>query len=547
MKTQIASAQTSNSFSQPNKVIKNLTESHSWIGVIISPLLFVIFWAGAVTLFYEEVKLWALTPQFPVAIQQQAMPLQQIVEAKLALHPFDYQEHMMVQMPSHNDPYYKVYLDLVREEGKEDEHGEVVSLLVDSKSGKTLANKEDFFLADFLYQLHYNLNLPAGTYIVGIISLFFFFALVSGIFIHAKKLFRHFFQYRTDRNRRDKLLDLHNVVGVMTLPFTLMYALSGLVFNLAIVYQIAFVVFIYQGDQDALFNDAGFTLFDEARIEQPLDMTPAFQIIEKARARDDFAVSDVIFYNYGDDAAIIQIRGNNLAYFSQNDEFFYRVKTSELLSKTDINNYNVFRKGREIIATLHFGNFAGVDVRILYFILSLAICVMILVGNMLWLDKRSLQQNVSARSIRFVRGLSVGGCSGVILATAVAFLCERIIPASLSARADLMVYAFIISLVATMLLAYRIESVKRYIAQVIFATVMVLILTLLADWLMFSSQIIQLWHDGFRAVVGVEIVMALFITLGVWVISKLDVFKQPDTESATASVLADSEPLSLKR
>ncbi len=543
MNTQIANPQTTKS----NKIIKNLTESHSWIGVIISPLLFLIFWAGAVTLFYEEVKQWAVAPQFPVAIQQQEMPLQQIVEAKLAQHPFDYQEHLMVQMPSLHDPYYKVYLDLIREEGMEDEHGEVASLLVDSQSGKTVANKEDFFLADFLYQLHYNLNLPAGAYIVGIISLFFFFALVSGVFIHAKKLFRQFFQYRTDKKRRDKLLDLHNVVGVMTLPFTLMYALSGLVFNLAIVYQIAFVVFIYQGDQDALFKDAGFTLFDEARIEQPLDMTPAYHIIEEARENPDFNVSNVIFYHYGNKAAIIQIRGDNLSYFSQHDEFFYRVQTGELLSKTDINNYNVFRKGREVIATLHFGNFAGVDVRILYFILSISICVMILVGNMLWLDKRSLQQNVSARSIRFVRGLSVGSCGGLVLATAVAFLCERIIPASISARSDMMVYAFVISLVATMFLAYRVDNKKRYIAQVIFATVVVLILTLLADWLMFSSQIIQLWQNGFRAVVGVEVGMSLFITVGILVINKLDVFKQTETGADTADVLVDSGPLSLKR
>ncbi|MFT5705630.1 MAG: hypothetical protein ACI8SK_001590 [Shewanella sp.] len=94
-----------------------------------------------------------------------------------------------------------------------------------------------------------------------------------------------------------------------------------------------------------------------------------------------------------------------------------------------------------------------------------------------------------------------------------------------------------------MFLAYRVESKKRYIAQVIFATVVVLILTLLADWLMFSSQIIQLWQDGFRAVVGVEVGIALFITVGILVINKLDVFKQTETGSTTAGVLVDGEPL----
>lgn len=508
-----------------NKLIKNLTESHSWIGVIISPLLFLIFWAGAVTLFYEEVKQWALLPQFPVAVEQQDLPLQELVENKLALHDFDYKEHLMVQMPSEHDPYYKVYLDLVRAEGKEEEHGEVVSLLVDPKTGQSVADKEDFFLADFLYQLHYNLNLPGGTYLIGIISLFFLFALVSGVFIHAKKLFKHFFLYRHDKNRRDKLLDLHNVVGVMTLPFTLMYAISGLVFNLAIIYQIAFVLFIYQGDQDTLFKDAGFTLFDEPQIEKTIDMSSAYQIIDEVRQRDDFHLRNVIFYNYGDEAAIIQLRGNDLVNFSQKDEFFYRVKTGELLNKTDISNYNVFRKGREIIATLHFGDFAGVDVRIIYFILSLAICAMIVIGNMLWLDKRAAQQNVSQRSMCIIRGLTLGGCGGLVLATAAAFFIERVLPASMSQRADWLVYGFVGSLLLAMVFAYIVDDKKRYLAQMILAAVVILGATLVADWVLFGSQLLLLWQSGFQSVFAVEVGLLLFICLGLWVVSKLNVFK----------------------
>ena len=501
--------------------VKNLTESHSWIGVIISPLLFLIFWAGAVTLFYEEVKQWAVVPQFPVALEQNQVPLQQIVEDKLAQHDFDYEEHLMVQMPSEHDPYYKVFLDLVREEGKQDEHGEVVSLLIDPNSGASVANRDDFFLGDFIYRLHYDLNLPGGAYLIGIISLFFFFALVSGVFIHAKKLFKHFFLYRNDKNRRDQLLDLHNVVGVMTLPFTLMYAISGLVFNLAIVYQIAFVVFIYQGDQDTLFKDAGFTLFDEPRIEQSIDMTRAYEIIEQTRQRPDFYLRNVIFYNYGDESAIIQLRGNDLAHFSQKDEFFYRVKTGELLNKTDIENYNVFRKGREIIATLHFGDFAGVDVRVVYFILSIAICAMIVIGNMLWLDKRTLQQNVSQRTISVVRGLTLGGCGGLIVATTVAFLVERVLPAAMQARADYLIASFILSLVMAIVLSYSISNKRRYLTQMIMLSCLVLTATIAADWYLFASEIIQLTRQGFYGIVGVEIAMLLMIISGLYIVRKL--------------------------
>jgi len=358
--------------------------------------------------------------------------------------------------------------------------------------------------------------------------------LVSGVFIHAKKLFKHFFLYRHDKNRRDKLLDLHNVVGVMTLPFTLMYAISGLVFNLAIIYQIAFVLFIYQGDQDTLFKDAGFTLFDEPQIEKTIDMSSAYQIIDEVKQRDDFHLRNVIFYNYGDEAAIIQLRGNDLVNFSQKDEFFYRVKTGELLNKTDISNYNVFRKGREIIATLHFGDFAGVDVRIIYFILSLAICAMIVIGNMLWLDKRAAQQNVSQRSMCIIRGLTLGGCGGLVLATAAAFFIERVLPASMSQRADWLVYGFVGSLLLAMVFAYIVDDKKRYLAQMILAAVVILGATLVADWVLFGSQLLLLWQSGFQSVFAVEVGLLLFICLGLWVVSKLNVFKSIQADNVAS-------------
>ncbi|MGB6136022.1 MAG: PepSY-associated TM helix domain-containing protein, partial [Shewanella sp.] len=71
----------------PHKVIKNLVEAHSWLGLIISPLLFIVFWAGAITLFHDEVAQWAITPHHPVQSSQQDLPLGSLVKQKMAEYP----------------------------------------------------------------------------------------------------------------------------------------------------------------------------------------------------------------------------------------------------------------------------------------------------------------------------------------------------------------------------------------------------------------------------------------------------------------------------
>jgi uncharacterized iron-regulated membrane protein len=502
-----------------HKVIKNLIEAHSWLGLIISPLLFLVFWAGAITLFHDEITQWAITPHHPVDNSQADIPLATLVEQKLAEYPLDYNGRLRINMPTDLVPYYIFYLDVLEEQPQS--NGQSMAILVDPKSGETVAGKDDFYLSQFIYRLHYNLDLPGGSYLIGMVTLIFLFALVSGIFIHARKLLKQFFLYRVDKQRRDKLLDLHTVAGVMTLPFTLMYALSGLILNLAIVFQLAFVVFIYQGDRQALFNDAGFNRISEPRSEKSLDMSNAFTLIEQTKQQSNFELRNIIFHHYGADNALVQVRGTDTANFAQRDEVTYRVQDSSVMNKVNVDNYNVFRQGRDVLVTLHFSNFAGVDIRILYFILAMAISAMIVAGNMLWINKRRAQRQSSPRSIAIVTAMTIGGCGGIIVATAVGFLCERLLPATLPGRSEWLVGCFVASLVAVILYSIKVNDTKRHISQLLLLTSGILVVTIAADWLMFSEQIMALWQTGYHGVIGVQIGMMLVTAVCLWTACQL--------------------------
>lgn len=506
--------------SEQNSGIKNLIEAHSWLGVIISVALFIIFWAGSIILFIPELQSWAETPAHPVQRSAPDMPLESVVEDVVAQYPLNREEHLTILLANEQRPYHQFYIDLQAEEGRQGPE-QVAEVKVDPKTGEVVGSLEQFHLMDFLYQLHFDLRLPGGTWLVGLVTLIFLVLLFTGIYIHARKLFRNFFLYRR-YSRRNKLLDIHNVMGVMSLPFTLMYALTGLIFNLVIIFQIAFAVFLYQGDQEALLADAGYTSVRQELSGRTLDMSIAYELLARLENDYGYPVEMLRFYNYGDDNAVIQVSGRRPGHFSQGFERYIRLRDAALLDSSLPGENNALRKGVDVLAALHFGDFAGLDLRMLYFLLGLGVCGMIVAGNLLWIDKRALQQNVTPRAISLVGNMTLGGCAATLVATAAAFLAERTLPLGLdAARGDWVGRLFGFAWLLSALPALVIGDKRRYLRISLYMSAVLMGLTIAADWLLYGDAMGHLWHLGYYSIVGVEIGLLLIIALCLWIAWRL--------------------------
>jgi len=168
--------------------LKRITEAHSWLGLIISGVLFVVFFAGSISLFRDEIDQWSMQPHLAIS-ENAPLPISKIMASAIEGLPFDPKEHLTLISPSKSMPYYKAYIDVIHEPGEKD----YVGVFIDPNTGKKLASIDSFRLADFIYDLHIDLNIPAGSYVVGFVALFFFFALVTGILMHARKLISNFF------------------------------------------------------------------------------------------------------------------------------------------------------------------------------------------------------------------------------------------------------------------------------------------------------------------------------------------------------------------
>ncbi|AXT40302.1 PepSY domain-containing protein [Alteromonas sp. BL110] len=494
--------------------IRSALEGHGWIGLFISIPLFIVFWAGSLTLFYPELKAWSVLPHTEFRSAKDALPLSEIVDSALSEHDVDMQERMFVVLPTDTLPLYELYLPVKQNEA---DHTELTSLYVDPANGKTVAPIASFHLADFLYGLHIDLNLPMGGHIVGIITLFFTVVIFTGLIVQFKKLITHFFYYRGSKaTQRYQLTDMHNVIGVMSLPYTFMYALTGLMFNLGLISQIVTLLFVYDGNRTALLNDSGFPKITESYAGIEREMPDLDALVASWEEEQHAKAHSLRLTNYGDENALIRIIGQHETNFSQRIDITYRVRENAFSTELNPSERNAFADGTRFLYALHFGHFAGLDIRVVFFILGLAVCGLIVVGNMLWLNKFQNNRSISKRFKRNTSALTLGGCAGIIPATALAFLLERTLAAGLDNRALMVEAAFFLVYGLSVVATFFIKNGVRTISVMALVSGGVLALLTFVDVISHSRGIMQYFNGNYKSLFSVSLTCFSFSCLLLW-------------------------------
>lgn len=489
--------------------IRNALEAHGWVGLILSIPLFIIFWAGAITLFHPEMEQWAKSPHYPVKLNDERVNLNRVVEETLKQYQVSADARISLRLPDEHSPYLTIFFRAFDADASpsEGQKPPFVTLAFDPYTGEQLYRENPFELAHFLYELHYNLKLPQGSYIVGIVTLFFLVLIFTGLLVQLKKLVKHFFMYRSQSSTRYQMNDMHNVVGVISLPYGLMYAVTGLMFNLGILLQAPAAIMLYQGDIPALTKDAGVISYTQAVTNTPIPMTSINDVITRVEARSTATITSVNLHNYGDETAVYRLVGLEADTFASRLDVHYAVKTDDFPSDINIDGDNTFTEGTAILFSMHFGNFAGVDLRILYFVLAIGVCAMIVAGNVLWIVKR--QKRGHHKTIAIMRGLTVGGCMGVITATAIATLLERVLPVEMTARPEWVQGTFAAVLAVSCIIAFMTPRYRCYVGYSLCVSTVALIVTFIADIGMFGRTLLELHNQGVSGPLGFSLGLAV--------------------------------------
>lgn len=464
---------------------------HTWSGLWAGWVLFVIFLTGTLGVFDEAITHW-MKPEKAQEVEVSTTPEQR---GQAVRHAQAYVEKVApkghfwsIGLPNKAEPGIRVFW--------EDEQEKFQSAKLDTATGAEIpktADRETEGGHHFVH-MHYEFQAGmAGVWLVGFFTMAMLVALVSGIVIH-KRIFKDFFTFRPRKGQRS-WLDAHNAVAVLTLPFQLMIAYTGLVVFYA-TYMPAGIQGHYRQNSapmEAFFSDLLSTPKhrDETHIAAPV--VSLDKLLAQAETQLGRQASFLVVEHPGDTSASVRVFGP----FDEGDgekslltpsggRMDFDGVTGETL---DVQMPRTTRGGdaqmvQRTMRTLHEATFGGYAVKWLYFLCGLAGTAMMATGSILFMVKRrqkSLHEfgKQTPRVYRLIDVLNVAVIAGLSVACIAFMWGNRLIPLGIEHRLQWEKAAFF-AVWALMLLHAALRPVhKAWQEQLALAAVLCVALPLL--------------------------------------------------------------------
>lgn len=360
---------------------------HKWTSLICTLFLLLLCITGLPLIFHEEIEHYieGVIEAPPMPSDTPMASLDRIAHVALTQQP-DQVIRYMIWDDDHHPNLTFVSMSSAVDAPPDDFH----LITVDSRTAAILdeTNETGGFM-DIMFRLHVDMfaGLP-GTLFLGFMGLLFVAAIVSGVVLYApfmRKL--DFGTVRTQRSTRLKWLDLHNLLGIVTLVWALVVGLTGSINTLS---QI--VLAVWQNDQVAEM------IAPYAGQAAPSQLGPVQPAIDAARE----AVPEM-------DASFIAWPGT---VFSSEHHYAVFMKgttplTSRLLQPvlvdavsgemTDTRTMPWYVQTLLLSQPLHFGDYGGLPLKILWALLDIATIYVLGTGLYLWLGRRrtSLSRHIT--------------------------------------------------------------------------------------------------------------------------------------------------------
>ncbi|MBW8297357.1 PepSY domain-containing protein [Sphingopyxis sp.] len=386
--------------------VQRALSGHAAIGLLASALLYVICLTGTVVVFYQE---WQRIEQpgapemaaiAPDAVQAGVAEVLRAEKGKPAT------THLYVHMPVNGLPRTTITTD-----------HQAFHVDADGK----IAGPEENAWSEFLLGAHYALNIPGlvGMTIVGIFGVMILALALSGIVAHPR-IFRDAFRLRARDNHGVGLADWHNRLSVWTLPFSLAIALTGAMIGLGVVGTYGLAAAFYKNDVEAAYapifgeeHGANASPAPLANVAAPLAWL--------AQNHPDVRPTYVILHDPGTRGQHIQIVAEHPRRLIYGETYEFGADGT-YHGKVGLSDGHLGQQLAASTYNLHFGNYGGLPVKIIYFLLGLALTIVVATGTSIWLGKRERRGVHDQR----LRSLWDGVLWGVPLALTLTFLARLI-------------------------------------------------------------------------------------------------------------------------
>ncbi|QLG46291.1 PepSY-associated TM helix domain-containing protein [Costertonia aggregata] len=423
---------------------KTFFQIHSWIGIRLSILFFIVCFSGTLATLSHEMD-WLFIPSIRATPQSELAPRNLMVSNFRDAYPKgEITFWLRTDEPYLCDIIYKM------------EDGQRSYVFANPYTGKIQGEAQITFQR-FFRDLHYFLFVPfqIGHFTVLIFGFLLLISLVTALVFY-KKWWRKLFELQTGKGNLVLFRSLHRLIGLWSVPFTLLFSITGIWY---------FLERANVGDIGKTTNPKppvihGFEA-DKAGIDaNNLDYDRAVRVAKKQIP--NLVVGDIspksgksgsIYLSGKSNVPLVRQRANRV-YLNPNT--YKVIKTQKA---TEIGTVMFLN---DIADPLHFGYWGGLTTKIIWFVFGLAISLLVLSGIWITLKRKALKRKKSKKKIMGVWRYVNWGFFAIMLLFMYYILIDRY-KASITAMVIISIGWFLFLAAAYYIFIYRLNKVVQKI------------------------------------------------------------------------------------
>ncbi|HAB06350.1 MAG: PepSY domain-containing protein [Alcanivorax sp.] len=349
---------------------------HKWTSLICTAFILMLCLTGLPLIFHDEIdaalddSTWQpANPDGPL------LSLDRMLDAALENRP----DHVPLFMSFDTD---RPVVNVTSGPTPDASDGEMHFASFDRTSGELVPGHHEGGVMDFILKLHTDmfLGLP-GMLFLGAMGFLLFIAIVSGVVLYApfmRKL--DFGTLRTERSKRIKWLDYHNLLGVVTVAWLTVVGLTGVINTLSTP-----IVDTWRTQALADLTEG----YKDAAVPTPDEMASLDRAVAQAEeAAPDMTLQFVAFPGGGwstDHHFAIFLHGNTSLTEHIITPALVDARSGEFADMREMPWYN---KTLSLSGPLHFGDYGGLPLKILWAVLDVITIVVLITGLYLWVARR---------------------------------------------------------------------------------------------------------------------------------------------------------------
>ncbi|WP_419810614.1 PepSY-associated TM helix domain-containing protein [Bacterioplanoides sp.] len=473
--------------------------THTWLGILSGILLFVVTFSGFPAMFAHELENW----QSPTLNQLQPADDIDLDRLLSAARVQDFGTETFFIVPETDHGYAMVaYFN--------DSETDIRHIELGNYQPIDIGESE---VAHIFEHLHTDLHLPRpfGRYLVGLAGMVMLLSIIAGIVIH-NKWRKEFVMLRPKRSWRLLLTDQHKLLGLWTLPFSFVLAFTGTILGLLGIISPILALAKFDGNvEQATIAVLG------PRAEVVHEAAPAVSLnmlyLEAQAAQPKLETTFIQVDGYGDAGGVVKFSGNHQIGLSNLQSVTYSLKDGRQIHELNGVERGPFQRIFAAVTPLHYVLFGDIVLKFFYAISTLALCALIVSGNMIWLEKKKQGQTKHQQAVpadekpHILARLTLGICAGLVFSCAATLSASQWLHGiTLSTdihQHDLEEGIFWLSWIAAAVYAFIGSDIHHKIRLYLAVTALTLLSVLLADGLINSRHLLN----------GNEITQGVHLTL----------------------------------